>query len=61
MTVKQLKEKLSKFPDDMPVATHFCIDWVGKDEPNWIDVKQETWTDSNYPYNKEDFEFVNLI
>lgn len=61
MTVKQLKETLDKFPDDMPVATHFDIDWVTKDDPNWILVKKETWTQQNYPYDKEDFEYVNLM
>lgn len=61
MTVKQLKKELDKYPDDMPVATHFGIDWALKDDPHCIEVKQTTWIHANYPYDKEDFEYVNLL
>ena len=60
MTVKQLKKALDKFPEDMPVATFSDINWMTKDDPNWITVKEQTWTHSNYPYDKEDFKYVNL-
>lgn len=42
MTVKQLKEKLNQFPDDMPVATFNDISWKSKDDPEWIEVKKCT-------------------
>ena len=60
MTVKQLREKLSEFPDDLPVATFNDINWTAKDDPNWIEVKRCTWEETNYPYDKPDFEYVNL-
>lgn len=61
MTVKQLKQALDKFPDDMPVATFNDIDWTTKDDPYWITVQKSTWTNQNYPYDKDDFEYVNLM
>ena len=61
MTVKELKEKLDQFPDDMPVATMGDIDWKSKDDPNWVTVRKQTWTHGNYPYNRPDFEFVNIV
>lgn len=61
MTVKQLKEKLNEFPDDMPVATFNDISWQSKDDPNWIEVKKCVWECSNYLYDKPDFEYINLI
>lgn len=61
MTVKELKNELDNFPDDMPVGVHFDIDWTTKDDPHWISVKEQTWTHSNYPYDKKDFEYVNLL
>ena len=60
MTVKQLIEKLKQFPDDMPVATIGEINYSDIDDPEFIDVQVKTWTHSNYPYDKPDFEFVNL-
>ena len=61
MTIKQLKKELDKFPDDMPVATHFCINWYLKDEPHCIEVKQMTWVHPDHLYDKKDFEYVNLL
>jgi len=61
MTVKQLKEVLDAFPDDMPVATCNDISFENKDNPYWITAQITTWTDSNYPYSKPDFEYVNLM
>ena len=60
LTVKQLIEELQKYPEDMPVATLGDIDWYAKDQPNWIEVKRCVWTHCNYPYDKEDFAYVNL-
>ena len=29
-------------------------------DPNFIKVSEHTWVDSNYPYNKPDFDYINL-
>ena len=60
MTVKQLIEELKKYPEDLPVATIYDIDHTTKDDPNWIRVTEQTWTQSNYPYDKPDFTYINL-
>ena len=60
MTVKQLINELKKFPQDLPVATWGDIDWKSKEDPHYIKVTQKTWTHSNYPYDKDDFDFVSL-
>ena len=60
MTVKQLKQELDRFPDDMPVATFNDISWNSKDDPEWIQVTKCIWEHTNYPYDKPDFEYVNL-
>ena len=60
MTVKQLKQKLDKFPDDMPVTTMNDISWCDIDNPDFIEVTKCTWEHTNYPYDKPDFEYVNL-
>ena len=60
MTVKQLIDALSEFPQEMPVATFGDVDWTTKDDPRWIEVKIKTWVHGNWPYDKPDFEFVDL-
>ena len=60
MTVKQLIEKLREFPENMPVATINVINPEDIDDPEWIKVSIATWVHSNYPYNKPDFDYVNL-
>ena len=60
MTVSQLIEELKKYPQDMPVATYYDIDWKSKDEPNSINIEICTCVNSNYPYDIPDFEFVSL-
>ena len=60
MTVKQLIDELKQFPENMPVATICDIDWNTKDDPHWIKVQKQMWEHNNYPYDKEDFEYVNL-
>ena len=60
MTVKQLKQELDKFPNDMPVATWNDISYKSKDDPEWIKVTKCVWEHTNYPYDKPDFEYVNL-
>lgn len=60
MTVKQLIEKLKEFPENMPVATINYINPEDIDDPEWIRVSMATWVHSNYPYNKPDFDYVNL-
>ena len=60
MTVKQLIEKLKEFPENMPGATLNDINPEDRDDPEWIKVSIATWVHSNYPYNKPDFDYVNL-
>ena len=60
MTVKQLIEKLKEFPENMPIATFNDINPEDIDDPEWIKVSIATWVHSNYPYNKPDFDYVNL-
>lgn len=60
MTVKQLIEELKKMPEDYPVALMDDIGWAQKDDPNDIKLKICVWQQSNYPYDKPDFEYVNL-
>ena len=56
MTVKQLIDKLKKFPEDMPVATCSEISRVDIDDPDWICVSRMTKTVKGKP----DFEYINL-
>lgn len=60
MIVKQLIDKLKEFLKDLPIATWGYIDWKSKDDPNLIKVTEETWTHQNYPYDKDDFDYINL-
>ncbi len=60
MKVKELINKLQKFPDDMPVATINDINPEDIDDPNWIGVNICTWEPQNYPYNRPSFDYVNL-
>lgn len=60
MTVKELMEELQKWPSDMPVAT---LQDIGPDaalDPHWIKVSKKTWTHENWPYDKPDFDYVDL-
>jgi len=60
MTVAQLIEKLQKFPQDMPIAVNDNISWATKENPHYIFIERCTWIDSNWPYNKPDFDYINL-
>lgn len=58
MTVGELIEELKKYPEDMPVAC--CGDIYYPPEKCTIEVSQRTWEHTNYPYNKPDFDYINL-
>lgn len=60
MTVQQLIDELQKYPKDMPIAVYDNIDWIDKDKPDTIQVQNRVWIDSNYPYDKPDFLYINL-
>ena len=52
-TVKELIDELKKYPEDMIVATDF--------QPNWdITPIIRTWTPSNYPYDRDEYKYLNL-
>lgn len=60
MTVQQLIEELQKWPQDMPIAVYDNINWIDKNKPDIIQVQNRVWVDSNYPYDKPDFLYINL-
>ena len=60
MTVEQLINELKKYPKDMPIAIMYDINPNDIKDPNSIKVSKHTWADSNYPYNKPDFDYINL-
>lgn len=60
MTVAQLIKELQKWPPDMPVATMQDINPEDIPDPYWIKLKQRTWVHSNWPYDKPDFEYLDL-
>lgn len=60
MTVAQLIKELQKWPPDMPVATMQDINPEDIPDPHWIKLKQCTWVDGNWPYDKPDFEYLDL-
>ena len=54
MKVKELIAELQKYDEDMLVAIYGEIF-------DSIEVSKQTWIDSNYPYDKPDVEYINLI
>lgn len=60
MTVKELIEELERYPLDMPVAINGDISPETVDNPYWIRVIKHTWVHGNWPFNKTDFEYINL-
>ena len=60
MTIAQLIDKLQQFDPQMPVTIMDDIGWYSKDNPDEIKVAIHTWVHSNYPYDKPDFNYVNL-
>jgi len=60
MTVGELIEKLKQFPLDMPVACDGNIYYPPDSGYYDIEVSQRTWVDSNYPWNRPDFEYINI-
>ena len=60
MTVGELIEKLKQFPLDMPVACDGNIYYPPDNGYYAIEVSQWTLVDNNYPYNRPDFEYINI-
>ena len=62
MTVKELIEILKEFPEDMTVAVEYDAQRDRKEhkERSEISIRKTVWIDSNYPYNEEEFEYINL-
>ena len=60
MTVQQLIDELKKWPADMPVATMYDINPSDITNPHWKQLKKCTWTHANWPYDKPDFDYLNL-
>lgn len=53
MTVGELIRELQKYDEKLPVAIDGDVNYK-------IDVSQRTWIDSNYPWNRPEFEYINL-
>ena len=60
MTVEQLINELKKYSKNMPIAIMCDINPSDIKNPNSIEVSKYTWVDSNYPYNRPDFDYINL-
>lgn len=60
MTVGELIEELKKYPEDMPVAVYGNIYYPPESEYNKLEISKRTWVDSNYPWDRPDFEYINL-
>ena len=60
MTVGELIEKLKQFSLDMPVACDGNIYYPPDSGYYDIEVSRRTWYDSNYPWNRPEFEYINL-
>ena len=58
MTVGELIAELKNYPQDMPVAV--SADIMYPPEKYRIEVQQRTWYDTNYPWNRPEFEYINL-
>lgn len=53
MTVEKLIEELSKYDKDMEVVDYMFDEIQG--------VKEDTWTHTNYPYDKPDKQVVRIM
>lgn len=60
MTVGELIKELQKWPEDMPVAVECDIYYPPEADYNKIEVTKRLWEDTNYPYNRPDFEYINI-
>ena len=60
MTVGELVRELLKYPNDMPVAVYGDIYYPPEHPSNRLTIEKRTWVDSNYPWNRPDFEYINI-
>lgn len=44
----------------MPVAVDGNIYYPPEYEGNRIEISKRTWVDSNYPWNRPDFDYINI-
>ena len=52
MTVKELIENLQKFDPNLRVVDDYMLDIE--------EVKETTWVDSNYPYDRDDEVVIQI-
>ncbi len=57
MTVGELIEELQKYDEKLPVAIEGNIYFPPQTQ---ITVSVKTFVDSNYPWNRPDFDYLNL-
>lgn len=60
MTVKQLIDKLNNCPQDLPITIFYDIGPKTKDDPDYIHIVRRVWTPQNYPYDRDDFDYISL-
>lgn len=60
MTVRELIEELKKYPQDMPVAVDMNIMYPPESDYNKLKVSQRVWVDSNHPWNRPLFDYINI-
>lgn len=58
MTIEELIKELKKWPQNMPVACYGEIDYPPENYK--VDISKRTWIHTNYPWNKPEFEYINL-
>ena len=58
MTVGELIQELQKYDENLPVAIDGDIYYPPKTYK--IEISQRIWVDSNYPWNRPNFEYINL-
>ena len=44
----------------MPITINDDINWATKENPHHIFIERCTWIHSNWPYDKPEFDYINL-
>lgn len=62
MTVKELIEELKKYPEDMIVAGSYECGRYKNTKEIWSTVELSIchWEPTNYPYDREEFDYLNI-
>ena len=44
----------------MPITIFYDIGPKTKDDPDYIHIVRRVWTPQNYPYDRDDFDYISL-